>query len=760
LEVAVGSLFARCRIGCQIAMLGMIGILGMLAIAAINTWGGSQIDQANAVSSEARQWRDLETQVQIALLQARRHEKNFLLRHDDESVAAQQRATTNALRSLETLAASVATDPGLLDAARQMTGDTQQYASVFDTVVRQGRAIGLNQNLGLLGSLRANVHEVEDNLKSVDSPEAQIAMLTMRRHEKDFIARLDPHYAADLKATAPRFAAAIAAARLPPEREQRLIAQMAAYQDTFARFMTATLEQGESLNKLATLYRGVEPRLADADRQFLARAEAADQLARAIAASTHKNVLLALAGIVLVVVGLSWVIGRNIARPIIAVTRSMDGLVRGDLATPIPTDQRRDEIGTMIQVVGAFRDSLVAAEQLRQDQDAARGQAERDKRAALQHMASRIEQDCSAAVQQIAERTVAMTATAGQMQALSGRTGESAASAAAAAGVALDTAQTVASAAEQLSASIREISSQVGQSTVVVGHAVQAGSDTRATIEALNQQVGRIGTVADTIGDIAARTNLLALNATIEAARAGDAGKGFAVVAGEVKQLANQTARSTEEITRRVNEVQAATSAAVAAVQRIETTIGAVNAIASAIAAAVEEQGAATAEIARNVTGTAAAVNEMTSRNADVSNEAEQAGRHAGDVLASTKVLENAVHDLRQAIVRTVRTSTEEVDRRLFKRVPSDLLCTIEVAGHPQRVHIADISEGGARLIGATQLPAGGTGTVRINGVQAALPVAILAVDEESVRIAFKADKAGQREIQALIERIAHPLAA
>src|SRR5208337_849333 len=133
-----------------------------------------------------------------------------------------------------------------------------------------------------------------------------------------------------------------------------------------------------------------------------------------------------------------------------------------------------------------------------------------------------------------------------------------------------------------------------------VGRAISAGRATRETIAALNERVGHIGAVADMIGDIAARTNLLALNATIEAARAGDAGKGFAVVASEVKQLAAQTARSTQEIGRQIGEVRAATGASVTAVDQIERTIGEIEAIAGSIAAAVEQQGAATAEIARN----------------------------------------------------------------------------------------------------------------------------------------------------------------
>ena len=233
-------------------------------------------------------------------------------------------------------------------------------------------------------------------------------------------------------------------------------------------------------------------------------------------------------------------------------------------------------------------------------------------------------------------------------------------------------AQTVASAAEQLSASIAEIGAQVAQSTEIVGRAVTAGAETRATIEALNEQVGRIGAVADMIGEIAAKTNLLALNATIEAARAGDAGKGFAVVASEVKALATQTARSTQEIAQHIGQVRSATGVSVAAVVRIEQTIGEINAIAGSIAAAVEEQGAATAEIARNVTETATAANEMTNRTTEVTAEAEQTGKHAAEVRENAGGLNTAVEELRHSVIRVVRTSTTEVDRRIERRFSRD----------------------------------------------------------------------------------------
>ena len=385
-----------------------------------------------------------------------------------------------------------------------------------------------------------------------------------------------------------------------------------------------------------------------------------------------------------------------IVRPVGLMTSAMRQLAEGNLAAEISGQKRRDEIGAMAASVLVFKEHMIAENRLAAEQSEERRRAEAEKHAALSSMADRIETDTTTALHEVDASTTAMTQTADEMSASAVRTGNAAESAAAAAAQALTNAQTVASAAEELSASIREIGVQVAQSTEVVGRAVAAGHDTRTSIEALNEQVGRIGAVADIISEIAAKTNLLALNATIEAARAGDAGKGFAVVASEVKQLATQTARSTEEIAQHINQVRNATGASVNAVAQIERTIGEVNTIASSIAAAVEEQQAATAEIARNVTETASAANEMTKRTQDVSGEATQTGQHAAEVREGARMLDAAVAELRHSIIRVVRTSTSEVDRRVEQRLPVDSPCRLSIGGVWSTAMVVDLSAHGA----------------------------------------------------------------
>ena len=362
--------------------------------------------------------------------------------------------------------------------------------------------------------------------------------------------------------------------------------------------------------------------------------------------------------LMLISIGIAWMVARGILRPLSGLKARMAGLSAGELDAPVAGADRRDELGEMARSVLVFKDHMVKEGQLSAERRAEREHAETAKRAALVGMADTIEAETGTALRLIGVRTAAMAVTADAMSASATRTGASAEVAATAAANARANAQTVASAAEELAASIREIGGQVNQSTIVVGRAVTAGTEARGTIEALNQEVERIGAVADMISDIAGRTNLLALNATIEAARAGEAGKGFAVVASEVKALATQTAHSTQEIARHISQVRSATGASVAAVVRIEQTITEISAIAGSIAEAVDQQGAATGEIARNVTETANAATEMTDRIGDVSSEAVDTGRRAAEVREDTVELNKALEELRLSVIRVVRSST------------------------------------------------------------------------------------------------------
>ena len=443
------------------------------------------------------------------------------------------------------------------------------------------------------------------------------------------------------------------------------------------------------------------------------------------------------AGAAMALFGVAIVV-RRVVRPVGNLTAVMDRMAGGDYTAAVPGVDQRDEIGRMARAVGVFKDNGLENLRMRAEQERQREEAEAAKRAALETMAGTVERETRIAVDKVAERTQRMDENAGAMAQSAGAVGRNSQSVAAAAEQALRNAQTVASATEELSASIREIGTQVDQASSITRRAVETGDHARETIQSLHNAVTRIGDVALLIQNIASQTNLLALNATIEAARAGEAGKGFAVVASEVKSLANQTGKATEDIARQIAEIQSVTDSAVAAVTRITGSITEVDEVATAIASAVEEQAAATQEISRNVNDTASAAQEVSHRIAEVSREAGATGDRAADVRIIADEVSNSIDDLRSILVRVVRTSMTEVDRRHDTRYEANLPARVETPAGARICRLLNLSTGGAALEGWTGAVAGARGALHIEGFAVPLPVRVIEVEQTHCHVRFE----------------------
>jgi methyl-accepting chemotaxis protein len=346
----------------------------------------------------------------------------------------------------------------------------------------------------------------------------------------------------------------------------------------------------------------------------------------------------------------------GIARPIGRITESMGVLAGGDTNAEIPFAARRDETGRMAAAVQVFKDNMIKARELEAQaaETAARNAAQR--KADMHQLADgfqaavgQIVDTVSAASTELEAAAGTLTKTAEVTQSLSGTV--AAASEQASANV-----QSVASATEEMTSSVDEISRQVQESARIAGEAVKQALETDGRIAELSQAAGRIGDVVKLITAIAEQTNLLALNATIEAARAGEAGRGFAVVASEVKQLASQTAKATDEIGAQIAGMQTATGESVSAIKQIGQTIGRISEIASTIAAAVEEQGAATQEIARNVGEAARGTAQVASNITDVNRGAGETGTASSQVLASAQSLSHESNHLKVEVDKFLAT--------------------------------------------------------------------------------------------------------
>jgi methyl-accepting chemotaxis protein len=346
---------------------------------------------------------------------------------------------------------------------------------------------------------------------------------------------------------------------------------------------------------------------------------------------------------------LGWLLVSGVSTPLQAITQAMERLAHHDLATEIVGRNRKDEIGAMAGAVQVFKDSMVEADRLAEQQRAE--QAQKEKRAQrIEAINANFDRDAARALDVLSGAADELRNTSGKMSNNADLASKQAGAVAAAAEEASTNVQTVASAAEELSASIQDISRQVVQSSAIAGQAVTEAGQTTETMRGLSEAAQKIGEVIRLINDIASQTNLLALNATIEAARAGEAGKGFAVVASEVKSLANQTARATEDISAQVTAMRNATSAASEAIARIDKTIGNMNEISTSIAAAMEEQGAATQEIARNVQEAARGTAEVTNNIVGLNQIVEDTGAAAVDVLGSSDALGEQAATLRARV--------------------------------------------------------------------------------------------------------------